>query len=74
MHGVIIVLDLDRFRKIVEEMGWSEYSPNPITGLLSNLVEELVHKHHAMVVYGLDWKGEPKRRYWLVPAQTRVRC
>lgn len=56
MHGVIIVLDLDRFRKIVKEMGWSEYFPNPITGLLSSLVDELVRKHHAMVVYGLDWK------------------
>jgi len=56
MHGVISVLDLDRFKKIVKEMGWSEYSPNPITGLLSSLVDELVRKHHAMVVYGLDWK------------------
>jgi len=56
MHGVIIVLDLDHFKKIVKEMGWSEYSPTPITGLLSNLVDELVHKHHVMVVYGLDWK------------------
>jgi len=56
MHGAIIVLDLDHFKKIVKEMGWPEYSPNPITGLLSSLVDELVRKHHIMVVYGLDWK------------------
>jgi GGDEF domain-containing protein len=56
MRGVIVVLDLDHFKKMVREMGWPEYSPNPITGLLSGLVDELIRKHHAVVVYGLDWR------------------
>lgn len=53
---MIVILDLDCFKKIVKQMGWSEYSPNPITSLLSELVEGLVRKHHAMVVCGLNWK------------------
>lgn len=56
MHNVVVILDLDRFKKIVKEMGWPEYSPNPITGLLSELVEDLARKHHAMIIYGLNWK------------------
>jgi len=56
MHNVVVILDLDRFKKVVKEMGWPEYSPNPITGLLSELVDDLARKHHAMIIYGLDWK------------------
>jgi len=56
MHGVIIALDLDHFKEVVKEMGWPEYSPNPITGLLSNLVDDLIRKHYAMAIYGLDWE------------------
>lgn len=56
MQGVVVILDLDHFKKIVRDMGWAEYSPNPITSLLSELVDNLVHKHHAMMIYGLDWK------------------
>jgi len=56
MHNVVVVVDLDRFKKIVKEMGWPEYSPNLITGILSELVDGLARKHHAMIIYGLDWK------------------
>jgi len=56
MHNVVVIVDLDRFKKIIKEMGWPEYSPNTITGLMSELVDDLARKHHAMIIYGLDWR------------------
>ncbi len=54
IEGVVVVIDLDRFSEVVSERGWSEYSPNPATGLLTLLVERFVSKWNAVVVYGLD--------------------
>jgi len=54
--GTVVILDLDKFEDIVKAKGWSRYSPNPVTGELSRLVEEFVRKWNAYVVYGLDWK------------------
>ncbi len=54
VEGTIIVIDLDEFSEEVRSRGWSEYSPNPATGLLTNLVEEFISKWHGVVVYGLD--------------------
>jgi len=56
VEGTVLVIDLDRFEEVVEERGWSRYSPNPATGLLSRLVDELVTRWHGYVVYGLDWE------------------
>ncbi len=57
VEGTIVIMDLDRFGDMVREKGWSEYSPNPVTGTLTRLVEEFVSKWSALVLYGLD----PKR-------------
>ncbi len=54
VEGTIVVIDLDRFSEVVRERGWSEYTPNPATGLLTSLIERLVAKWRAVVVYGLD--------------------
>ncbi len=54
VEGTIVVIDLDRFGEIVEERGWSEYKPNPATGLLTLLVQRFVSKWQGVVVYGLD--------------------
>jgi len=54
--GTVVVLDLDRFEETIEERGWSQYTPNPATGLLSHLVEQLARKWSAVIVYGLDWE------------------
>ncbi len=54
VEGTVVVIDLDRFGDTVRERGWSEYKPNPATGLLTLLVERLVAKWRAVVVYGLD--------------------
>ncbi len=40
----------------VKEKGWSQWRPNPATGLLTQLVESLVRKWQAVVLYGLDWE------------------
>jgi len=53
-EGAIVIIDLDRFGEVVEERGWSEYSPNPATGLLTSLVEMFVRKWQGVVIYGLD--------------------
>jgi len=54
VEGTVVIIDLDRFGEVVEERGWSEYSPNPATGLLTRLVEELVRRWGGYLVYGLD--------------------
>ncbi len=56
VEGTVVMIDLDEFGEIVHEKGWSEYQPNPITGTLTQLVEEFVRKWHGYVVYGLDYK------------------
>jgi len=48
-------MDLDRFKEYVRVRGLSVYKPNIITGTLSGLVEDLVRRFQAVVVYGLDW-------------------
>ncbi len=54
VEGTIIVMDLDRFGDLVREKGWSEYTPNIVTGTLTSLVEWFVSKWRALVVFGLD--------------------
>ncbi len=54
VEGTVVIMDLDRFGDVVAERGWSEYSPNPATALLTQLVEEFVRKWQGVVVYGLD--------------------
>ena len=47
-------MDLDKFEEYSKIRGWSEYVPNIITGTLTMLVRQFVHKHFAVVIYGLD--------------------
>jgi len=55
ISGTVAIIDIDNLEEIVTEKGWSRYRPNPATGLLTNLIDELVRKWQAIVVYGLDW-------------------
>lgn len=52
--GTIVIIDLDRFSEVTEELGLDEYKPNFATGELTSLVEQLVRDHRGVVVYGLD--------------------
>ncbi len=56
VEGTIIVMDLDGFGEMVEELGLSEYRPNIVTGTLTRLVERLAEKHGGLIVYGLDYE------------------
>ncbi len=53
-YGCVIVMDLDRFEELTAKHGWNQYTPNIITGALTDLVEQFVRKYFAVVVYGLD--------------------
>lgn len=53
-QGCIIIMDLDRFESLSKSKGWSEYTPNIITGTLTMLVEDFIRKHFAVMIYGLD--------------------
>ncbi|MCE4601167.1 MAG: hypothetical protein F7C38_06340 [Desulfurococcales archaeon] len=56
VQGTIILIDIDAMEEVMMERGWNEYKPNEATGLLSNLVEDLVRRRHAVVIHGLDWE------------------
>ncbi|ALL01642.1 hypothetical protein Pyrde_1599 [Pyrodictium delaneyi] len=49
-----MIIDLDRFSEVVEERGWSEYSPNPATGLLTRLIEMFARRWQGVIIYGFD--------------------
>jgi len=57
VEGTVVIMDLDKFEEMTISMGWDQYKPNIVTGTLTQLVEWLVRKWSAFVVYGLD----PKR-------------
>ncbi len=70
VEGTIVVIDLDEFGEIVQERGWSEYHPNPVTGTLTQLVEDFVRKWHGYVVYGLDYKRGTEEVVIEIPLTT----
>ncbi|MHA1270331.1 MAG: hypothetical protein ACTSPY_11130 [Candidatus Helarchaeota archaeon] len=49
-------MDLDNFKEISSRKGWIKYRPNIITGTLTKLIIELVNKHMAVVLHGLNEK------------------
>jgi len=55
LKSVAVAGDLDNFGEVVREKGWSEYSPNPATGLLTELVERFLSRFPgAVAVKGPD--------------------
>ncbi len=53
-YGCVIIMDLDKFEELTLKRGWSQYTPNIITGTLTDLVEQFARKYFAVVIYGLD--------------------
>ncbi|MBU6997939.1 MAG: hypothetical protein HXS41_11870 [Theionarchaea archaeon] len=51
---MVIALDLDKFGDLTRKMGWTEYSPNPVTRYLSHAVADFAEIHQATILYGLD--------------------
>jgi GGDEF domain-containing protein len=54
--GTFIFLDLDNFGECVRTMGWSEYTPNPISAFLTDEVEHYIHDRFNVLIWGLDQK------------------
>lgn len=70
VEGTIIIIDIDEMEDIVRERGWSEYKPNPATGLLTGLIIEFASKWRAVVVYGLDKERGTEEAVLEVPLTT----
>lgn len=70
VEGTVVMIDLDEFGETVRERGWSEYQPNPATGLLTMLVERLASKWSAYVLYGLDPERGTEEAVLEVPYTT----
>jgi len=54
--AVIIAVDLDKFSEMTKKMGWTEYSPNPVTRYLTHAISAFAEKHHAPILCGLDFE------------------
>jgi len=54
--GIIVIIDLDKFREFVEKHGLDPYKPNIITSELTSLVELFTRKFRGVVIYGLDYE------------------
>ncbi|MCD6113989.1 MAG: GGDEF domain-containing protein [Thermoprotei archaeon] len=67
IEGTVIVLDLDKFKKVTKERGFNEYKPNIITGTLTHLVENFVRKWNAYVLYGLDYSRGTEEAVIIIP-------
>jgi GGDEF domain-containing protein len=52
--GIIVFLDLDRFRECVKEKNWSEYAPNKFSGFLTNRLLEYTRKYQAVHLWGIN--------------------
>lgn len=55
-ENIIVLMDLDNFKEISNNMGWTKYSPNIITGNLTDLVKKLVRKYFGSIIHGLNEK------------------
>ena len=67
VEGTVIILDLDKFKKVTKERGFNEYKPNIITGTLTHLVENFVRKWNAYVLYGLDYSRGTEEAVIIIP-------
>jgi len=67
IEGTVIILDLDKFKKVTKERGFNEYRPNIITGTLTHLVEDFVRKWNAYVLYGLDYSRGTEEAVIMIP-------
>lgn len=52
--GTVIAVDLDNFKICTQFMGWTPYASNPITRLLTDLLEDFIGKFYAIELFGID--------------------
>lgn len=63
--GTIVFADLDNFQDCMEIMGWSRYSPNEITRLMTNRVQRYINRYQATLLWGLN-KAEGTEEFILI--------
>lgn len=51
-----VYLDLDNFGQVINEKPWPEYSPNPITKIMTTSVKFLISRYFCTPLWGLDEK------------------
>ena len=56
MQSALVLLDLDHFGEITKKAGWPEYKPNVVSGLVTELVTDLLTKHHGTHLRGINYK------------------
>lgn len=56
MQSAFVVLDLDHFGEITKKASWTQYKPNIVSGLLTELVTELLSKHHGTHLKGINYQ------------------
>jgi GGDEF domain-containing protein len=63
--GTIVFADLDNFQDCMKIMGWSRYSPNEITRLMTNRVQRYINRYQATLLWGLN-KAEGTEEFILI--------
>ncbi|MBD3227340.1 MAG: hypothetical protein GF329_04055 [Candidatus Lokiarchaeota archaeon] len=53
-ENIIVLMDLDNFKDISNRMNWTRYSPNIITGNLTELIKKLVRKYFGSIMWGMS--------------------
>ena len=51
---LVVVLDLDHFGDVSEQMGWPRYRPNAVTGTVTQWCLELLRKYFGIEIYGIS--------------------
>ncbi|MFO8017491.1 MAG: hypothetical protein R6U96_02550 [Promethearchaeia archaeon] len=52
--GTVVFADLDNFQDCMHVMGWSRYSPNQITRLMTNKIKRYITHFQATPLWGLN--------------------
>lgn len=52
--GTIVVVDLDNFKACTAKKGWTRYTPNPITALLTQKIQQIISVQFGTLLWGLN--------------------
>jgi len=52
--GTIVVVDLDNFKACTAKKGWTRYTPNPITALLTQRIQQIISVQFGTLLWGLN--------------------
>jgi hypothetical protein len=55
-EGTIVFLDLDKFGECMDFMGWTRYTPNEITGFMTEKIMLWISTYFAVHIWGMNEK------------------